>query len=454
LFDPRLCKPLCTERSVIPTHGESWSKKWANWWGGATIASPTREMSVPANQAWKTIQRLADDLPALNDYYLQETEYARTWVRDVIGEPLTTPILFGASGTDAILMASRILAHISVDDSREFWTLTTDEGGSLVPATLRGRDPNQMETVMFQPTTAAYYEPVPVMPYPSGVQLPFKGIIRVGDKTDTQIVDEIRALLSEVKTPGCILLPHVTKTGRILPIREVGRLVSELRAQGKPVYLIIDDIQGIVRVAPEAAANPLSFCDAYLFGSSKALGGMLIASAIAIATEHMDRFVAAAAAADTQEPWFAHFQLPRAYELQLGARFLKPSAVSLPELVSMRAALYHLYLRGTGKTFAERRHSQLQKIAAQRETLVNALRTIPGVEVLESGADRPLVSSIVCFRTRLASGPLKDRLQEGNPIITSSAPIGRYVRLDIPEYRPMPSVDVLVGRLKEILESA
>lgn len=451
LFDPKLCRPLDPERSVVPKHGESWSKKWANWWGGATIASPTREMVMPAHQALKNIQRLAADVPALNDYYQQEADYARSWVRDIIGEPQSTPILFGASGTDAILLATRILAHIGCDDTREFWTLTTDEGGSLVPATLRGRDPNEMERVMFQPTTAAFYEPEPVLPYPDGIGSPLRQIIRLGEKTNTELLAEFRAALSDVKTPGCILLPHVTKTGRILPIREIGQLVSDLRAQGKKVYLVIDDIQGIVRVAPEAAASPLSFCDAYLFGSSKALGGILIASAIAIRKEHMDHFVQRVISLNGENPWFAHFQLPAQYEQELGARFLKNSAVSLPELVSMRAGLYHLYMRGNGDSYTERRHNQLAEIAAKREVLVKALRTVPGVEVLEPTPDRPLVTSIVSFRTRLAPATLKDVLQTGDPIITSSAPIGRYVRLDIPEYRPMPSVDVLVRRLKEIL---
>jgi hypothetical protein len=46
----------------------------------------------------------------------------------------------------------------------------------------------------------------------------------------------------------------------------------------------------------------------------------------------------------------------------------------------------------------------------------------------------------------------KQAMQSSHPIVTPSACIGRYVRLDIPEYRSMPSIEVLVKTIRRILE--
>jgi hypothetical protein len=127
----------------------------------------------------------------------------------------------------------------------------------------------------------------------------------------------------------------------------------------------------------------------------------------------------------------------------------------------MRAALYELYIRGSRpaievgvESYEQRRAACLARIQDKRRELVAGLAAIPGMKVLESTPERPVVPSIVCFRVEQAEwrcGKVKDLLQENDPIITPSAPIGRYVRLEIPEYRPMPSVEVLVTALDKHL---
>lgn len=455
LFDPRHCGPLPARLSVVPSHGESWLKKWANWWGGATIASPTSAMTAPAARALAAIRERAGDLSALNQYYVEQTEYARQWTRQVLAVPDGEPVILDASGTAAILTASRIVSHVACGPGGEFWTLTTDEGGSLVPATLKGRNPNELEKVMFQPVTSLFYDQdSPVLPYPQGLRVTSR-MLFVSNHSNAELLEAIQQAVVSATGPGCIMLPHVTKTGRILPIREVGQLVAELRAAGREVFYIVDDIQGISRVPPEAVGNPTSFCDAYLFGSSKALGGVLIASAVVIKRELLDAFVAKVSRTGAiQTPCIPHFQFSPEWQERLGERLLKPSAVSLPEIVSMRAALYHLWIRGTGETFEQRRAACLESTRAKRAQVLDGLVRIPGMKVLESSPERPTVSSIVCFqveRVRWTPGGLKDALQASDPIITPSAPIGRYVRLDIPEYRPMPSVEVLVTTLQRLL---
>jgi selenocysteine lyase/cysteine desulfurase len=456
MFDPRPFGPVPERLSVVPSHGESWLKKWANWWGGATIASPTTNMTGPAAHALGVIRERQADLSALNQYFVDQTEYARQWTRQVLGVPEDEPVILDASGTAAILTSSRIISHVAAGAGGEFWTLTTDEGGSLVPATLKGRNPNELEKVMFQPVTRLFYDQdAPVLPYPQGLRVTAR-MLHVTDHTNGEMLEAIRQAVVSATGPGCIMLPHVTKTGRILPIRQVGQLVAELSASGRRVFYIVDDIQGISRVSPEAVADPTSFCDAYLFGSSKALGGILIASAVVMRRELLDTFVAKVSRTGAiQTPCIPHFQFSPEWQERLGERLLKPSAVSLPEIVSMRAALYHLWTRGTQETFEQRRAACLEQIREKlRPKLVEGLLRIPGMKVLETTPERPLVPSIVCFRVereRWTPGGLKDALQESDPIITPSAPIGRWVRLDIPEYRPMPSVEILVSALKRLL---
>lgn len=454
-FDPARYMPIPPQLSVMPTHGESWSKKRANWWAGATIASPTMDMVAPAAHALHVVRRLVNDPPALNEYYAQETEDVRAWVRRVLDLETSVPVILDASGTAAILTASRILSYVPAVRDGSFWTLTTSEGGSLVPATLKGKNPNELEKVMFQPVTSLFYEAEPVLQYPFGIQ-PSMRIVAVAGKTNQQLVDEIKEAVENNPGPGLIVLPHVTKTGRVLPIREIGHYIASLRAQGRQVFYIVDDIQGIGRMPTEAVSKPLTFCDAYLFGSSKALGGILIASAVVMKESLLEAFCQRLAdgVTATAGPSFSHFQFGPDWEKRLPESLMKGGAVSLPECVSMRAGLYQLFIRGQGDTFLLRRQNQLARIKTLRQKVVDALKSVRGLQILEATADKPLVPSIVCFnidKERWTPGACKRALQAGDPIVTPSAPIDRLLRLDIPEYRPLPSLDVLVKKLNSTI---
>lgn len=445
--------------SPLSKHGADWRDKNSNWWGGATIASPTMEVAGPAKQAVTAVRRFIDDPAQLNSYYLQDMSYSRLLIRQLLSLDNTTPVIFDASGTSAILLASRIFAHVSAD-RRRFFTITTDEGGSLVPAALKGRDPNEMERTMFQPTSMLFYEPTPVLPYPAGIEPTTKvlGISKYGNADLVALIKETARSLSESgRVPGCLVLPHVTKTGRVLPIKAVSQAVAELKEEGVELFYIVDDIQGIGRMDAESVENPVDFCDAYVFGSSKALGGLLIASALVIKNEWLEAFVRRVENGSMQgvPGWISHFQFEPQIEERFPPHLFKRGAISIPEVVAMREAVRHLFIRGDGNSFSERRQFQLATVRKQRARLVQALATIPGIEVLESTEDRPLVPSIVCFKVPDDWSPnaFKQAMQESKPIVTPSACIGRYVRLDIPEYRSMPSIDVLVSTIRSVLAS-
>jgi selenocysteine lyase/cysteine desulfurase len=445
--------------SPVPKHGADWKHKFANWWGGATIASPTMEVAGPAKQAVNAVRRFFDEPHQLNAYYLQDMEYSRFLIRQLLNLDSRTPVVFDASGTSAILLASRLCAHVGADDGG-FFTITTDEGGSLVPAALKGRNPNEMEATMFQPTSALFYQAEPVLPYPSAIA-PTSKVIGISRLTNGELVDVIkeaaRSLSEGGRISGCLVLPHVTKTGRILPIKAVSRAVEELKAEGIQLFYIIDDIQGIGRMDAESINNPVSFCDAYLFGSSKALGGLLIASTLVLKRDLLEAFTERAESGfmSADPAWISHFQFEPEYESRFPRYLFKPGAVSIPEVVAMREAVRLHIWRGVGETYSERRQHQLTVVAKQRRQVVEALFAIPGIEVLESTADRPLVPSIICFKVPDSWSPnaFKQAMQESHPIVTPSACIGRYVRLDIPEYRSMPSIEVLVKTIRGVIAS-
>jgi hypothetical protein len=152
----------------------------------------------------------------------------------------------------------------------------------------------------------------------------------------------------------------------------------------------------------------------------------------------------------------SHFQFEPADENRLPESMLKPGAISIPEVVAMREAVRLHFLRGEGPTYSHRRQWQLAIVRKQSEQLKRALATIDGIEILSAQPDRPVVDSIVCFKPPQKWSPaaFKEALQAGQPIITASASIGRYVRLDIAEYRSMPSVSVLVAKIRQILAPA
>lgn len=460
MFNPKLhFRSIAPGVTPVPRHGVNWKHKFSNWWGGATIASPTMEVAGPAKQAVNAVRRFFDDPQALTDYYLQDMEYSRLLIRQLLQLDEGTPVVFDASGTAAILLASRLCAHVSAR-AGAFFTVTTDEGGSLVPAALKGRNPNEMEGTMFQPTSSLFYEPDPVLPYPTAVE-PSTKVIGLSRLTNEELVVAIKEAVLSLsdggRIPGCLVLPHVTKTGRILPIRAVSRAVEELKAEGVQLFYIVDDIQGIGRTDAESIANPVAFCDAYVFSSSKALGGLLIASTLVLKPGLLETFLQGAEAGlmNDAPAWVSHFQFEPEHEARLPRHLFKPGAVSIPEVVAMREAVRCHLWRGVGETYSERRQYQLAQVSRQRQQVVEALSAIDGIEVLASTPERPLVPSIICFKVPDSWSPnaFKQAMQESTPSVTPSACIGRFVRLDIPEYRSMPSIEVLVKTIRSVLAS-
>lgn len=454
-FNPLLLPPIPEKLAVVPRHGESWQRKYPHWWAGLTIASPTPAVAFPAAACVATVRQMARNQERLNEYYGEQTEWTRYWVREVLSLASQTPVLLEASGTAAILLISRMCAHVAAaQGASTFFTITTDEGGSLVPATLRGRDPNQLEKAMFQPGTGLFFQPEPVLAYPDGLQLlPY--MVHVGGLDNAALLEELRRRLMAAwesgNTQGVIVLPHVVKSGRLLPIREVANLVAEMRQRGMQLFYLVDAVQSIGRTDAASITSPLDYCDAFVIGGSKALGGLLIASAVAARQDLVEQFVCLVENGSAGKTgWAAHFQFPPAFEARFPADVMKAGAVCLPETVAMATALLGHFFRGNGQTYEARRKNQLALVGEQRRQLMQGLATIEGLHVLQGSDGAPIVPSIVSFKppNGITPAALKRALQTDDPIVTPGTPIGRYLRLDIPEYRELPSISVLVEKMQ------
>lgn len=447
--------------TTVPVHGAPWHDKWRNWWASATIAAPTSEMSVPAKLSVDAVRRFYGDVDALNDYYVQETEYSRYWIRTLLGLEDETPVILDASGSFSSLLVTRMFAHIGRHPEfrgiaagssyvRQFFTVTTTEEGTL-------EGPNAVKNNAFVPVTSLFFEQTPALDYPAGMEVS-DNVIDLTKFDNQGIVDEIRRLVetssSGGTTCGVIHLPTVSESGRLMPVMEVADLVQELRSRNHNVFFMVDDIQGMGRRDADSLLNPLAYCDAYLLSASKALGGLLTASACVVKEELAQIFIEKTRAGRVVNPSVAHFQFEPRLEALLPDWIFKRGAVSIPEIVAMNAAFMYFYRRGKGDTFREKRLNQLALVQAERAKVVAAISSIRGVKVVEPSSSRPIVPSIVAFeieREGVTPYEVRKALQEGSPIVTPAASVGSLLRLDIPEYRSVPPCDVLADKLARVI---
>lgn len=448
--------------TTVPVHGVPWHEKWRNWWASATIAAPTSEMSKPASLSVDAVRRFFDDVNALNDYYVQETEYTRFWIRKLLELSDETPVILDASGSVDSLLVTRMFAHIGRHPSfrgiaaglpgyvRSFFIVTMTEEGSV-------DGPNALKNNSFVPVTSMFYEQTPALAYPEGMETS-QTAIDLTRFDNAALVDEIRKAVQASShggtTCGVIHLPTVSESGRLMPVKEVAELVKELRASNHNIFFIVDDIQGMGRRDADSLVNPLAYCDAYLLSASKALGGLLTASAFVIDEELAQIFIEKAQRGRVVNPSIAHFQFEPRLEAELPDWILKRGAVSIPEIVAMNAAFMYFYQRGKGETFQEKRLYQLAQMEAERAKVVAALSSIPGVKVVQPTKERPLVPSIVAVeieRDGVTAYAVRKALQEGSPIVTPAACVGSLLRFDIPEYRSVPPCDVLADKLRRVL---
>lgn len=464
LFDPRLADQSRIDRPVLTNVVEgrpSWRDVYPQWWAGATIASPHIPAALEAHKTLRKLRSLVERLRngndeaayELNEEYLHQTDACRLALLRVL-QIEKADVILEANGTAAIALARNM---IDVSDGEEI--ITTDGGGNVVLPVLMGRDPWNYPS-MFKENVGLFTEHKANLvdnDTPKVRTRQIKMLREDGDrKTNTQIISELKRALLD-RPIRIVMIPQVTKTGRFLPVREIGEIIKSFnKSSGRQITYIVDAVQALGRTDASSTYQPLEYADFYVVNSSKALGGILAASGIVVRQETVERCLPNLLAS-TYSRHLRFFQFSEDYReiKDLLEQRNDHQAISLPEVTSFRHVLEDFYQRGEGKTFMDRRIFQLKRVQEIREKIIDNLRSIEGIRVYDEEDDIPVVPSIVTFtfNNGVRAREVKKALQDPRlgPIVTLSSNVGHLMRLEIPEYRPVPSIEVLIEKLRMVI---
>ena len=449
LFNP-LRAPSDEGRPILINRLEGrppWVDVWKNWWGGATIGRPHLGAALEAKKTLNRARYLSkkckehDSLIELNNLYHGETENCRQAVHQVLQtDPTNVDIVFETSGTSAIS-----LVRHSIDFNEDENIITSDENGNLIFPTLMGGDPYSSSASAFTENTRLFSRHKQHI-HKNHQSIGLKKIRQMSDneewKSNEQIINE---LLSSIDNKTrMIVLPQVTKTGRLLPVKKMGDLIKEINmARDRKIIYVIDAIQALGRTDAESIFDPMNYCDFFICSSSKALGGILIASAIVAKKLSWETSILTL----LNSPYEGHLRyyqfdqdrFPLVYEKL--SKKEGQEAISLPEITSFRICLESMFERGGGKNYSERRKNIVEKTKQQRDIIINELQQVNGLTIIEGNDSSPVVPSIISFiinNPSLSAFQIKKLIQDSPDSVILSANVGKIMRISIPEYFDIP----------------
>ena len=382
------------------------------------------------------------DTASLNDLYERETARCRASVMRLFAND-DLDVIFETNGTTAMALFYHML-RLKEGDA----VVYTADGGPAVPLALKGGNPYTRNKGLFPQNMGVLSRC-----NDDELQAPQTRCacisLKIGSrrKRDHEILDAVREELRN-KSLKLVVIPYVTKNGRILPVEDIHSLIEEenaRRAAKHRVFYLVDGVQAAGRLHSEM--DVMDFCDACAISSSKALGGVLIAGALLMRSDRIppDCII--------DSPWrdmLRLYQFPHQYRAINNYPEGKQEhyAISLPEIVSLSRCAEAFYRNGEGSSFAERRQCQTHVVGSVRDDLVGRLEQIPGLEVLSDQEGIHHVPSIVALDVTTLEAParVKELLQTGRlgETITLGAMSGRFLRVGIPEYRPVPDLSILV----------
>ncbi len=460
IFDPnKVKKELCQfDRSLWGSPPDSkglhprqvWESKQLGWFGGATIGLPTADIVSYGESVYEKLSSLhsrvtnGENALELNRLYLEVTSACRKNTLAMMGLNSDYDVILETNGTTALKMACSLLG---IKDGDEL--ATTFEQGNYVSAVLSGADPWQYNKGMFRPVLSIYEGTIP-----EGNQrintICHKVELFDSDRarSDDEILQSFSELADRPKLKA-VVVPHVTKGGRILP---VARISEELKSKG--VRYIVDGIQAFGRLGIEELRSAAQCCDYYAVTFSKALGSVLVRAGLVARRDTIEKDQVISSDSKLFSITPKHFQFSGGYSVidKLYIDKLYPvqkytnqnqEAISLPETACAVAAT-NRYLK------SDRLATMLQVVEMGNE-VVNLLKKHLGARILYE--DVPHTPAIISFSPKGNPEYLKKALQ--SMCVTPSANVaerglgGKMMRFEIAEHLLFQS-----SKRLELLESA
>jgi hypothetical protein len=164
--------------------------------------------------------------------------------------------------------------------------LTFFDTGRVIPAALQGTNPETHQD-NFRPTIDIFGNKQRIKDLNKHEHinqffvLNIEHYIHGKHKTDEEIKNDILHIVTKSK-PEIILIPSVTRLGRLLPFNKICRSIKESTKE-TPNYnpwIILDDAQGVLRIPQNSYENTWQNYDAILQTGAKVTGALMGAGAI------------------------------------------------------------------------------------------------------------------------------------------------------------------------------
>ncbi len=255
-------------------------------------------------------------------------------------------------------------------------------------------------------------------------------------------IDLLEAITKKIRDPQIKLavIPVVDALGRIWPWKKIAHIIDQENEYRKisgvtSIFKILNAVQAIGRVDAEDIAHPLDYYDVIVTVGYKGLGSMMNSAALLARRPVLEKlYPSNKRLPEYIEEFNALYRCPP-YCFQYP--HVLSGTISLPEIFSFSLALDHYYIRGAGKTFAERRSNMLARIEYYRQQLISQLDS-RYFRVLEPSPGVRLISSVVCFGLQIGdlqlTQQIKNEAMQRNPAIILSGNVGPILRLAIPEH--------------------
>jgi len=427
-------------------------RKWAdvqqNWYANAGINRPFAKYILrDAKKCYSDIKTAYEskDHDAVLEYQNYWIANARERIKSIFDDPKCT-MMFDSNGSCVISTIAKGLRGL--DD--KFQTLTFSDQGRLVYSALG------FETDSISKFSMNFDQPLQLLDAPSPrIKIHTKPTppkeVNVLDifhpnntyKSDALIIDEYRKLLTKNKDIRMVLLLHVSRTGRRMPVEDLIEITHRIRDD---VSVFVDGCQAVGRISWREVKHVYSQADGYIFVGHKALGSMI--SGVAVLKEGMERKLEGIA----NNSLLYHFRLFQFETERMNELILHRCArtgkhyffVSAPEAISLSEAVID----------NSQNYWEYHKIIASRkEDLSQFLNEYDCIRMNLNNC--PIVDDIIAFHTDppLMAPYIKDYLQRSNEPITV-APLTDNLAVRIAIDPKNPNLPTAIPYLKKKLAEA